>query len=104
MREGPILRGLWLPPVAELEPDEDAVAAALRLVPGRLGIDPRLAPPVRHSMTHRRITVSPVRLEAPANPPQTGVMRWAYPESPALPTSSLLAKLDAAIRAMIGSE
>ena len=91
--EGPILRGLWLPPIAELAPREDPEAAACRLVPGELLAPPRRLPAVRHSITHRRITVHPVRLELSPDGAATVAGRWVDPASPAIATSSLFFKL-----------
>ena len=91
--EGPILRGLWLPPIAELEPREAPEAAARRLVPGELLGPPLRLPAVRHSITHRRITVHPVRLDLEDGAAATAAGRWVDPESPSTPTSSLFSKL-----------
>jgi A/G-specific adenine glycosylase len=91
--EGPILRGLWLPPVAELEPGERPAEAARRLVPGRLAAPPRHLTAVRHSITHRRITVHPVRLELSPHAAATVKGRWVDPASRATATSSLFSKL-----------
>ena len=91
--EGPILRGLWLPPIAELGPEEPPDAAARRLVPEPLLAEPRRLPAMRHSITHRRITVHPVRLELQAGGAATIVGRWIDPAEPGVPTSTLLSKL-----------
>lgn len=91
--EGPILRGLWLPPIAELARREAPEAAARRLVPGELLTPPRRLPSVRHSITHRRITVHPVRLELEAGAAAAAAGRWVDPASPTIPTSSLFSKL-----------
>jgi A/G-specific adenine glycosylase len=91
--EGPILRGLWLPPIAELAPREDPEEAARRLVPGELLNPPRRLTAVRHSITHRRITVHPVRLDLEEGAAATAAGRWVDPASPSIPTSSLFSKL-----------
>jgi len=94
---GPILRGLWLPPFADIGEGDDAGTAAVGLSPVKVG-EAEVRPAVRHSITHRRITVVPVRMEAArAADPGTG-WRWVDPDRPGLPTSSLLAKLVAACR------
>jgi A/G-specific adenine glycosylase len=91
--EGPILRGLWLPPLAELEAGTDALFAARRVLPEVAADAAMLAPAVRHSITHRRIEVVPVRFEVEAAVLRSDGWRWADPSSPGAPTSSLLAKL-----------
>lgn len=91
--EGPILRGLWLPPLAELETGADPLLEARRVLPRVAADAAMLAPAVRHSITHRRIEVVPVRFEVDADAPPSEAWRWADPSSPGLPTSSLLAKL-----------
>jgi adenine-specific DNA glycosylase len=91
--EGPILRGLWLPPIAALEPGASSEEAARRLVPGRLRAPPQPLASVRHSITHRRITVQPVRLALSSTRAASLVGRWVDPASPTVPTSSLFSKL-----------
>jgi hypothetical protein len=49
--------------------------------------------PVNHSITFRRITVVPVRFAVKTSAPPAEAYAWADPRRPALPTSSLLAKL-----------
>jgi A/G-specific adenine glycosylase len=94
--QGPILRGLWLPPVASLGPDDDALSVASSLAPLPT-TRPRPGSVVRHAITHRRIEVHPVFLE-PAGAElriedAEGGWQWADPLHPGLPTSSLLAKI-----------
>jgi len=91
--EGPILRGLWLPPFADLHDDEVAAEVARRLLP--IGDLPQavLLSPVRHNITHRRIEVHPVCFAIRRPPPHGPAWRWAEPSSPGFPTSSLFAKL-----------
>jgi A/G-specific adenine glycosylase len=91
--EGPILRGLWLPPLAELESGADPLLQARRVLPGAPLDTGMIAPVVRHSITHRRIEVVPARFGVAAAAPPSDAWRWADPSSPGLPTSSLLAKL-----------
>jgi A/G-specific adenine glycosylase len=90
---GPILRGLWLPPTAELAARASARSAALALIPrADLTPGPVLAP-VCHSITHRRIEVVPVRLDAATGSRVAAPWRWVDPEAPDVPTSTLLRKL-----------
>jgi A/G-specific adenine glycosylase len=91
--EGPILRGLWLPPLIEIAEGADPVKAASRLVPFGTMSSPKLGDAVRHNITHRRIDVIPVRFQAPRTEPPSDAWRWVRPKSPGVPTSSLLAKL-----------
>lgn len=91
--EGPILRGLWLPPLAELEAGADPLLEARRVLPGVAADTAMLAAAVRHSITHRRIEVVPVRFEVSETVLRSDGWRWADPSSPGAPTSSLLAKL-----------
>jgi A/G-specific adenine glycosylase len=91
--EGPILRGLWLPPIAEIGPEERPEEVARRLVPGRLAAPARPLAAVRHSITHRRITIHPVRLIVSDRAAAAAAGRWVDPAAPAVPTSSLLSKL-----------
>jgi A/G-specific adenine glycosylase len=102
---GPLLRGLWLPPFAPVGAAEApaAAAAALARAHGQAGaLEAR--PPVRHSITHRRITVHPYRLEARGPRPEpAGCSRasdldpdglgWYHPEAPGVATGALLGKL-----------
>lgn len=90
---GPVLQGLWLPPLSFGGAGEPA-ARARALVPD-LGAG-RTLPAVRHSITFRRLTVVPVVFDAGEEPAGEG-WAWARPESPGGPTSSLLAKLAARV-------
>ncbi len=93
VESGPVLRGLWLPPMVAVEDAARARAAALGVAP--LPVEPLaqgVLPAVRHSITHRRIAVHPVPLRVSA-PAEVEGHRWADPERPGLPTSSLLGKL-----------
>lgn len=92
---GPILRGLWLPPIAELTPGATGMAVAASVAASlgwQVPLTPR--PALRHNITHRSIAVLPFagvvagRIAEPAN----GVC-WAPSRAPGLPTSSLLAKV-----------
>ncbi len=95
--EGPILRGLWLPPLVRVGPDDEVIEAARRQAPELLGDRASVLPPVRHSITFRRLTVTPVRFAAPPAPlPDDGWVR-ARPDGLDRPTSSLLGKLVAQV-------
>jgi A/G-specific adenine glycosylase len=90
--EGPILRDLWLPPLAELAESDDPGAAARRMVPGEIG-SMKIGPAVRHHITHRRIDVIPVHLDVASSDPPSDKWRLVDPNDPGVPTSSLLQKL-----------
>jgi A/G-specific adenine glycosylase len=100
--EGPILRGLWLPPFAPV-PAAGAPAAAAAALARRHGHGGALAarPPVRHGITHRRITVHPFAAAAtsrardpgPAERLDPDELGWYHPEAPGVATSTLLGKL-----------
>jgi hypothetical protein len=85
--------GLWLPPIGVVEPGESPEEVARRLVPDRLVEPPALLSAVRHSITHRRITVRPVRLRLAADAEASASGSWIDPESDAIATSSLLGKI-----------
>ncbi len=91
--DGPILRGLWLPPIAQLAEGEAAVDRAKELVPGSYDDPPHELGEVRHSITHRRIRVLPVLLSVSGREASELAGRWIDPENSTLPTSSLLGKL-----------
>jgi A/G-specific adenine glycosylase len=96
--EGPILRGLWLPPHADLDPGADPDREAVRLLPFDPSSRPSIGPTVRHNITHRRIDVTTVFFDASAfDLPSTG-WRWVDADDPGVPTSSLFQKLVAAWR------
>ncbi|HSN54398.1 MAG TPA: hypothetical protein VLT32_06980, partial [Candidatus Sulfomarinibacteraceae bacterium] len=96
--EGPILRGLWLPPFAERDPALPQDEQARQLVPIEAVAPAEVLPPVRHAITYRRISVVPVRLAVDGASPAAAGWSWADPASPKLPTSSLLAKLLRSVR------
>jgi A/G-specific adenine glycosylase len=103
--DGPLLRGMWLPPFAPVAAGEAVADAAARLARSHGhagGLAART--PVRHGITHRRITVHPFRLEAAGSRlEQTGCSRasdldpdelgWYHPQAPGVATSTLLEKL-----------
>lgn len=91
--DGPILRGLWLPPLIEVGPDADIECAALSVLPGEVVGRPLAGPVIRHNITHRRIDVIPLKFDAPRTDDLSEGWLWADPLDPNLPTSSLLGKL-----------
>jgi A/G-specific adenine glycosylase len=91
--DGPILRGLWLPPIAALGPGDDPVERAVDLAPAAPIETPEVLSEVRHSITHRRITVTPVRMTVDAAVVNDDRYRWISPGEETVATSSLLAKL-----------
>lgn len=95
--EGPILTGLWLPPLCELKCGADAGEAALRALPDGAKGTPLVGPVIRHSITHRRIDVFPVRFDVSRTDPVPDSWRWVDPHAPGVPTSSLLGKLVKAV-------
>jgi A/G-specific adenine glycosylase len=96
---GPILRGLWLPPIDEIGDGDDAVSRARRMVPVQVDEPPVELRSVRHAITHRRIEVVPVLWSVSTAPAPSDERRWSDPSAPGIATSSLLDKLvDAALR------
>jgi A/G-specific adenine glycosylase len=95
--EGPILRGLWLPPLAE--PSEEAApeTEAIKVVPVDPESSPIVGPTIRHTITHRKIGVIPVRIDVCRFEPPSDSWCWVDPRNPGVPTSSLLAKLVTAL-------
>ncbi len=94
IQEGPILRGLWLPPLADLRNDLDPVSCVVDLAPE--GLEPGRGValgPVRHHITHRRIEVIPVRIPVKAMELSAAVWQWSRPSEVQGGTSSLLNKL-----------
>ncbi len=96
--EGPILRGLWLPPLGDLEDGVDPVERARGLAGVPTG-SAEVGATVDHGVTHRRIRVVPVRLEALGRPAPSRDHRWWGPGSELPATSSLLAKVVEAVSA-----
>ncbi len=95
--DGPILRGLWLPPFSEIEAANEIERQGAGLLPFAIDRPWKRFDAVRHSITHRRIEVVPVRVVLDVPPAVSGQWRWADPRSPGLPTSSLLGKLVRAV-------
>jgi A/G-specific adenine glycosylase len=91
--EGPILEGLWLPPMAPLAPGDDTVEVARGLVAGINDALPRVLDPVQHSITHRRIRIIPVRFSVKGGGNGELKGRWIDPVVSVLPTSSIFSKL-----------
>ncbi len=93
-----LLGGLWLPPFAAVAPGRRAGTVAGALMDD-LGLSGRLQlrPPVRHTITHRRITVQPfvAEIASPRVAEGAAALAWRDPERPHLATSTLLAKLRA---------
>jgi len=94
-REGALLGGLWEPPGVEV----GAGASARRLLAAellRLGVRARLDPSgrsVRHTITHREITVSLWRGEPLAAVPRSARVRWVDPASATVPLTALARRL-----------
>jgi A/G-specific adenine glycosylase len=95
--DGPILRGLWLPPLAEATADEDPIQTARGLLDGADLVDAIVGRSVRHSITHRNIEVVPALLASEGLEPPGDGWQWADARNPGVPTSSLLAKLVRAV-------
>ena len=99
-REGPLLTGLWEPPGVELE-DGAAAGPALRAALNRLGVRARLTPTprtVRHTITHRAITVEVWHGAAVSTGPRGSRVRWVGRAGDALPLTALARKLVAAAK------
>jgi len=97
---GELLAGLWLPPLRPVLPPAADPCAVARELARSLGFAGSLQalPAVRHSITYRRLTVVPFALgaEAPRVAEEREDQRWECPDTPGVPTSSLLSKLAAA--------
>ena len=98
VQEGPILRGLWLPPMADLESKADAGRVAMALGPAGLSMDEgHVFGAVRHSITHRRIEVVPVLASVLHADFPAETWQWSRPGEVEGGTSSLFEKLHKAI-------
>jgi len=96
--DAPILKGLWMPPLAQLDRDESPVDRAQILLPWRAGKG-KVLPPVRHSITFRRMLITPVLFDAVESPPISGNRRrWAGYGHNEVESSTLLRKILQAIR------
>ena len=91
--DGPILEGLWLPPLAELDDETEAFSRARGSLPFGFEGTPVLGPVGRHNITHRKIEVLPVGFVVSRSEQPSGAWRWVDPKDPQVPTSSLLQKL-----------
>ncbi|TMQ73850.1 MAG: A/G-specific adenine glycosylase [Candidatus Eisenbacteria bacterium] len=94
-REGPLLTGLWEPPGVELTGHASPVRA-LRPALARLGLKARLAPAgrtVRHTITHRAITVEVWRGTLTGAAPRRAGLRWVDPARPGVPLTALARRL-----------
>jgi len=90
---GPILKGLWLPPFTEIAPSRALEDQARKLAPFEIESPLEFLEPIMHSITHRRIEVTPVRVRVGRIVGAADGWSWADPARPNLPTSSLLGKL-----------
>ncbi len=98
VQEGPILRGLWLPPLTDLEGEADPVGAAMGLVPEGLIVESGVVfGAVRHHITHRRIEVVPVLIRARDADLPAAMWQWSRPGEVGGGTSSLFEKLHKAL-------
>lgn len=94
-REGALLAGLWEPPGVE-GANGAAGARSLRARLAELKLPARLTPTgrsVRHTITHRAITVAVWRGELEGAAPRTARLRWVDPERPSVPLTALARKL-----------
>jgi len=94
-REGALLGGLWEPPGVELA-NGASPASALRASLARLGVRGRLAPTgrtVRHTITHRAISVEVWQGALVGAVPRRAHLRWVDPARPAVPLTALARKL-----------
>ncbi len=98
VQEGPILRGLWLPPLANLESHVDPVSIALGLGPEGLSLQRGVAfGAVSHHITHRRIEVVPVLMSVSHLDFPAAAWQWSRLGEVNGGTSSLFEKLHKAI-------
>ena len=90
---GPILQGLWLPPFVEIETTRPMDGQVLGLLPFDATPAIIFLKPIKHSITHRRIEVTPARVLVDHSVSVPAAWSWVDPAAPLLPTSSLLGKL-----------
>lgn len=99
VEDGPILRGLWLPPFADLQEGADPVDSAIGLAPEGLKTQRgRVVDPVRHHITHRRIEVIPVLIPTMGVGSFAAMWQWARLGEVVGGTSSLFEKLHKSIK------
>jgi A/G-specific adenine glycosylase len=94
-REGALLAGLWEPPGVELA-NGAAPAVALRAALASIGVRARLSDAgrvVRHTITHRAITVEVWQGALTGPAPRTARLRWVDPARPGVPLTALARKL-----------
>ena len=91
--DGPILRGLWLPPFAEIDADRSLEDQVRELAVLDIESPLEFSETIKHSITHRKIEVTPARVRIPLTERVPDGWSWVDPATPNLPTSSLLAKL-----------
>jgi A/G-specific adenine glycosylase len=107
VNHGALLTGLWLPPF-RLARDERHARTVARALAGEAGYSGRLAgaETVRHTITHRNVRVVPFVLQvaALATRDRDGGWSWQQADAPAVPTSSLLAKLARACRPVVDAQ
>ena len=98
VQEGPILRDLWLPPLANLESGADPVRVALGLGPEGLSLNGgTVFGAVSHHITHRRIEVVPVLMAVMHADFPAAAWQWSQHGEVDGGTSSLFEKLHKAI-------
>ncbi len=94
---GSLLGGLWLPPLAPVDRASPTAVEVARRLARTLDLHGvlRPLPEIRHSITHRRLTVLPFALTHAGlrAADQVATYRWQPPTALELPTSSLLGKL-----------
>ena len=94
-REGALLAGLWEPPGVELA-NEKAPAKILGAALANLGLHARLVrsnQTVRHTITHRAITVEVWRGVLESAAPRKARLRWVNPARPEVPLTALARKV-----------
>ena len=91
--EGPILTGLWLPPLVEVNASAEAEKAVISILPDGVDGQPLVGPVIRHNITHRKISVIPLKFDFLRRDPPLEGWSWVDPQDPGVPTSSLFAKL-----------
>jgi len=91
IKDGPILQGLWMPPMARLGSGEVPKEAAAGLLP-ESSCFLKVLSPVSHSITYRRMRVYPVLFEGSGKPSGPG-WRWASGADNEIGTSTLLKKI-----------
>ncbi len=94
-REGALLAGLWEPPGVELA-DGASAARAMRAMFSNHGLCVQLgrtARTVRHTITHRAISVEVLHGALEGAAARTARLRWVDPRRPGVPLTALARKL-----------